>query len=88
MSAVIGMPRTASNPVNFSSILEEKPPVQLLNRAPGGPVQSRINWQGNDLARLISTKKLEHIVSSEGLQLLFNDYSRVSCVWISFQMRP
>ena len=76
MSAAIGMPKSASNPVN--KILEEKPSIQMLNRAPGAPVKPRINLQNGELAQLTNTEKLQYIADREGLQILFNDYGRVS----------
>ena len=75
MSAAIGMPKSASNPVN--QILEEKPSVQILNRAPGAPVQAHINLKSRDLPQVSNTEKLQKLVDFEGLQILYNDYGRV-----------
>ena len=79
MSAASGTPNSASNPVN--KILDEKPSIQMLNRAPGAPVKTRINLQNSELVQVSNTEKLQYIADREGLQILYNDYGRVgSCV--------
>lgn len=75
MSAAIGMPKSTSNP--GSLMLEEKPAIQMLNRAPGGPVKTRINLQGGEMAHMTDVEKLQFLAEREGLKLLFNDYGKV-----------
>eukprot|EP00794_Sanderia_malayensis_P011938 gene11938-13174_t len=81
LSAAIGMPRTASEPSKPYPVFEEKPPVQQILeikcRAPGGPVNSRINLQQpTDVAQFNPVQKLELIATSERLKTLYNDYAK------------
>ena len=76
MSAAIGLPKSAANPVTLK--IDEKPPIQMLNRAPGGPVQTRISLQNGEMTQMSNTEQLRILTEREGLQILFNDYGKVS----------
>ncbi|XP_065063514.1 double-stranded RNA-binding protein Staufen homolog 2-like [Rhopilema esculentum] len=74
MSAAIGLPKSAANPVTLK--IDEKPPIQMLNRAPGGPVQTRVSLQNGEMTQMSNTDQLRILTEREGLQILFNDYGK------------
>lgn len=75
MSAAIGKPKSAANPVN--KIEEEKPSVQMLNRAPGAPVKTLIKMLNGESSQMSRTERLQLCADREGLRILYNDYGRV-----------
>ena len=84
MSAAIGMPKSASNPIG--KVLEEKPAVQMLNRAPGAPVKAHVNLQNGEIPQGSSIEKLQSIVDREGLKILYNDYGKVGWQFCNFSI--